>query len=128
MKLTTILMSVLAMVLLSFSGLAFAQVTEVGDSELIIGILAMVQGAKGLKTMAIVGVAIQALLLFTRHKWSNFLGKSKITIISVLSFAGIIIAGLAQGLGVSEIIGDGATLAAFQVFINQIFKQFSKEY
>jgi hypothetical protein len=121
-----ILVTLIALGSLLFTGVAFAQDGSIGDLELISGLIEMAKDLKGASTLVIVGTVIQAFILFSKHSWSNFLGKWKLVIVALASFAGIFITGKIQGLEMSAIIADSATLTAFQVLINQIFKQSKK--
>lgn len=123
MKFLVNLMITLLLSFTMFACVGFAQET-VGDLDLISGLLTMAKDLKGASTLVIVGTLIQAFILFSKHTWSNFLGKWKLVIVSLATFAGIFVTGKIQGLEMAQILTDSATLTAFQVLINQIFKQF----
>lgn len=110
---------------LTFATVAFAS-EQIGDIELISGLLELAKELKGAPTMVLVGGLIQAFLLFSKHSWSKLLGRYKLLLVSIASFAGIFVTGLAQGLTFAQIIGDGATLTAFQVLVHQVIKQVQK--
>lgn len=123
MKFLTNLTLTLLLSFIVFACVGYAQET-VDDLGLISGLLTMAKDLKGASTLVIVGTVIQAFILFSKHSWSNFLGKWKLVIVSLASFAGIFVTGKIQGLEFAQILTDSATLTAFQVLINQVFKQF----
>ena len=125
-KFNGMILSIIALSFMMFTGVAFAQDT-VGDLDLITGLINYAKELKGASTLVIVGTLIQAFILFSKHSWSNFLGKWKLVVVALASFAGIFITGKIQGLEMSAIITDSATLTAFQVLINQVFKQIKKQ-
>jgi hypothetical protein len=123
------LLTWITFICLSFMGFAIAQETgtePVGELGVISGLINIVKDLKGAETLVIIGGVIQAVLLIGRSTWSKFLGKSKLLIIALASFAGVIVTGLTQDLSWAEILADGGTLTAFQVLLNQVIKQFSK--
>lgn len=85
--------------------------------------LVLISGVGGMKGLALGLVVIQGLMLFFRSNLADFAGKWKLAIVAGLSFAFALVTGLAQGLPLMSVLLSGATLTAFQVFANQIWKQ-----
>jgi amino acid permease len=123
-RLTTLMTFTMVLLLAVFSTVVFAQDGSIGDLELISGLLTLVKESKGASTFVILGTVIQAFILFSRHRWSDFLGKYKLILVMLMSFVGIFITGKIQGLEFFQILKDSATLTAFQVLIHQLYKQF----
>lgn len=117
---------VFAAFMFTFLGLrVFAQ--EVGiiapSPEEITKFLALLAGIGGLKGAALAVVVIQGLMLFFRTNLADFAGKWKLLIVSGLSFVAAFVGILSTGAPWTTALVDGAVLAAFQVFANQIWKQ-----
>ncbi len=110
----------------TFLGLrVFAQEAEIvaPSPEEITKFLALLAGIGGLKGAALAVVVIQGLMLFFRTNLADFAGKWKLLIVSGLSFAAAFVGILSTGAPWTTAIVDGAVLAAFQVFANQVWKQ-----
>ena len=121
------LLTILFFTLVGFMSVAFAQVAPVGDLDLISGLINIVKELKGASTLVIIAGIIQAFLLFSRSAWSSILGKYKIAIIALVSFIGVLVTGLVQDSSWATILTDASTLTAFQVLLNQVFKQIGKK-
>lgn len=85
--------------------------------------LALLAGIGGLKGAALAVLVIQGLMLFFRTSLADFAGKWKLAVVSGLSFLAAFVGILATGVPWQNALFNGAVLAAFQVFANQIWKQ-----
>lgn len=86
--------------------------------------LAAIGGLKGAGTLAMVAVVIQGILLVVRLPQLPVPGKTKLLIVTGLTLVGGVIALKLQGLDWASVVLHSTTLAAFQVFLHQIYKQF----
>lgn len=80
--------------------------------------------SKGATTMAVVAGVLQLTMLFFKTSLSNFAGKYRLLILLFLTVAATITGLMSQGMTLAAALVNGATLAAVQVFIHQIYKQF----
>lgn len=87
-------------------------------------LLASLGGLKGMKALAIVMVILQGVMLFIRSKAGELLGKYRLLILYAGSLILAPIALISSGVGIGAAFIHANTLAAIQVFLNQIFKQF----
>jgi hypothetical protein len=121
-------------VLLFFSlpMICFAQdaLPEVPTQDFIGFLLLSIGGLKGAGTLAIVGTAVQILLKFLAtplcgQLFKNLSGAWKLTIVSFLSMVGGITSlMMTSNLTLGAALFHSATLTAFMVFANQVYKQF----
>lgn len=81
---------------------------------------------KGATTMAIIAGVVQLLMLFFRTSLSNFAGKWKLLIVSGLTVAATVVGLMSQGMTLLAALVNGATLAAVQVFVHQLWKQINE--
>lgn len=115
------------LVSLIFSPL-FAQVA--GDvlsepsSVEIMAFLAALGGLKGASSLAIAAAAVQAIMLLLRSSLGSFAGKFKLLIVLLLSVVSGVIALKLNGVELGAALLHSSTMASFQVFANQVYKQF----
>lgn len=81
-------------------------------------------GLKGAGTLAIVAVIVQGLSLVLKLPQMPVPGKTKLVIVTGLTFVGGVLALKLQGLDWASVVLHSTTLSAFQVFAHQIYKQF----
>src|SRR3954466_424795 len=87
-------------------------------------LFASLGGLAGMKALAIVAVVIQAMMLLVRSQAGELLGKYRFLIVYAGSMILAPIALISSGVSVGAAFVHANTLAAIQVFLNQIFKQF----
>ncbi len=124
--LKTISFLVLAFFSALFTVAAFASDGAVvpPSNEEIVALFTAIGGLKGAGALAIAAVVVQALLLAVRHSIGDFLGKYKLLAVYGLTMvAGVLSLHLA-GVELGAALVHSNTLAALQVFLNQIWKQF----
>lgn len=101
----------------------FAQIAEPTTQEIMSFITAL-GGLKGAGAFVIAGIVVQGLMLLFRSKLGDFAGKFKILVVYFLSIASGIIALKIAGVDIGAAFVHSNTLAALQVFLNQLYKQF----
>ena len=120
------MLSVLVCLLFAFAALAQGEVIVPPSGDELIKFLQSLGGLKGAGTAAIVVIVVQGLLLFFRSSFAKFAGISQILIVNGLTLIAGVIALKAQGMELSVALLHSQTIAAFQVFAHQVFKQVSK--
>lgn len=80
-------------------------------------------GLKGAGAMAIAAVVAQGLFLALRTKLGEYAGKFRFLAISFLTLVTGIVALKMTGLDWSSVLMHSTTLVAFQVFLNNAYKQ-----
>lgn len=111
--------------------LAFAQ-DQVSDLEFLQGLLSFIGGLKGAGTLAIVAGVVQLVMQLLKTPFLSKLlpsisGATKLLIVSGLSVVGGLLVLMSDGQSFLAALMHSTTLAALQVFANQIFQQFSKK-
>lgn len=106
---------------------AFGQDVQPPSGQEITQFLALLSGVGGLKGAALIALVIQGLMLFFRSGLANFAGKWRLAVVLGLSFVGSFVGVIATGKPWTAAILDGAVIAAFQVFANQMWKQFATD-
>ena len=106
----------------------FAQVAgdvlaEPSSAE-IMAFLAALGGLKGAGSLAIAAAVVQAIMLLLRSSLGSFAGKAKLTIVLLLSVVSGVIALKLNGVELGAALLHSSTMASFQVFLNQVYKQF----
>ncbi len=96
----------------------------VTDGEFWRAVLEFISGIKGATTIAVIGGLVQLLVKAVNSRFGDGLGKYKLLTVSLLSVVGVVVGLMAQGSPLSAALFSGATLAAFQVFAHQVYKQF----
>lgn len=94
------------------------------STEEIQALLVALGGLKGASALAIVAVVVQGLMLFFKTKLASFAGKFQLLVVMFLSLLGGVFALKMSGVDWGAAIIHSQTLAALQVFLHQIFKQF----
>lgn len=106
---------------------AFGQEVTPPSSNELMAFLGLLGGLGSLKGAALAMLIIQGLMLLFRSPLANFAGKWKLSIILGLSFFMAFVGVLASGKHWTQAIFDGAVISAFQVFANQMWKQFATD-
>lgn len=88
---------------------------------------ASIGGLKGASAMAIAVVVVQGLLLFFRSALARFAGIYQLLIVNGLTLIAGILGLKMSGVDWASAILHSQTLAALQVFANQIWKQYQKK-
>ncbi len=86
--------------------------------------IASIGGLKGLGALGIVAIIVQALMLLTKTAFANILGKWQLTLVYLFTLGGGIFVLKTTGLDWMSVFLHSTTLAALQVFVNQIIRQF----
>ncbi len=102
-----------------------SQELPVGD--LLKAVTESVTSWKGLGALGIAALVVQLLMLVFRTTLMNWAGKWKLVVVYVLSLAAGYMALMVAGASWSEALLHSQTLAAAQVFVNQLYKQFIKK-
>ena len=119
------LMTMTLMVL--WSGFCFAQgdTPELPTADWLMLLITAIGGMKGMSALGIAAAVAQLLLKFMATPLSKFAGKYKLLAITVLTMvAGVLGLMMASDVSFMAALMHSTTLAAFQVFVHQLWKQF----
>lgn len=108
--------------LLPFS--VFAQDLPPPSLDEIGQLLGSLGGLKGASALVIVGVVVQALMLVLRIPALKIADKYKLVAVALLSLVGGVVMLLKDGVPLGAALVHSSVLAAVQVFLHQIYKQF----
>lgn len=103
---------------------AFAADAPIPDSDFWTALLTFLGGVKGMTVMGIAVAVTQILMLFFSTSLSDFAGAYKLVIVTGLTVVATLLGNLVTGNSLVQALLNGATLAAIQVFIHQIYVQF----
>ncbi len=84
-------------------------------------------GLRGATALGIAVFVVQALLFFFRTKLAEFAGKWRLLVVAGLNLVFVLLALLAAGVPFLASLTHTSTALAFQVLLNQVFKQVKKE-
>lgn len=101
--------------------------TPLPDAEFWTLLLTLLGGIKGMGIQAVVVAVVQLVMVFFKTSLSDFAGKWKLTIVTGLTFAGTFLAAYFQSMDLIGALLSGAVLAALQVFVSQVIKQFTEK-
>ena len=87
-------------------------------------LVASLGGIKGASFVAVAVVVVQGLMLLLRSKLGEVAGKYRLLAVYLLTVAGSVFALRVAGVDLGAALLHSQTLAALQVFVNQIFRQF----
>lgn len=87
-------------------------------------LLASLGGLKGASFVAIAVVVVQGIMLLLRSKLGEMAGKYRLLIVYLLSVVGGVLALRIAGVDLGAALLHTQTLAALQVLVNQVIKQF----
>lgn len=90
-------------------------------------LLQSMNGSSGVTSMAVVALIVQALMLVVNSRYGNLAGKYRFTIMYALNALGGIAALKLQGVDTFTAMTHSNTMAAYQVMLNQAYKQFIKK-
>lgn len=108
-----------------FPVLALAGIDDVVPTEgWILELLQFITTAKGLGALAIGAGVTQLAMRLLQTPLANVAGKWRLTLVAALSVVGIVLGGMVTGLPFMGALLTAPALAAFQVLLNQIYKQF----
>lgn len=113
--------------------IVFAQeVGQITDLQFLEELLKFIGGLKGAGSLAIVAAVVQLVMYFIKAPFFSKLlpkltGAKKLLIVSGLSVAGGLLALMSDGQSFLAALMHSTTLAALQVFANQLLQQFSKK-
>lgn len=93
-------------------------------SDEIMSLLASLGGLKGASTLAIVAVVVQGLMLMLKSSIGKFAGAYQLLAVLLLTLAGGVVGLMIQGMDIGAALMHSSTLAAGQVLLHQIYKQF----
>lgn len=116
----------LAVLSLLFTIAAFAQTGVIvpPTNDEMGALLAALGGLKGASAVAIAVVVVQGLMLLLRTSLGEMAGKWRLLIVYLLSIVSVVLALKVSGVDLGAALVHANTLAALQVFLNQVFKQF----
>lgn len=114
----------IALLFVLFVGTAFGQEIVEPSAQEIMNFLAALGGVKGASSLAIAALVVQGLMLLFRSSVGNFIGKYKLLTVLGLSLVSGVIALKLNGVDIGAAIVHSSTMASFQVFLNQLYKQF----
>lgn len=122
MKISTLIILFLLMPLMLFA----QDVVDVISNEAFLkSLIDAVGSVKGASTLGVVLIAVQLIMQFLKTKWGGAAGKYRLLAITGLTLVGGVLAIMATSdvtFGVAII--SSANLAALQVFLHQLYKQF----
>jgi hypothetical protein len=113
-----------AALLVPVFALASEGAIEPPTGDELLALLNALGGLKGLGGLAIAAVAVQGAMLLLRTSAGELLGKYRLLAVYGLSIVSGVIALKIAGVELGAALVHANTLAAFQVFLNQVFKQF----
>lgn len=101
--------------------------TDLDPGDALKQLLAALGGLKGATALGIVGVVVQAIMLFFRTQLANFSGKWRLTIVVAANLLGGLLALKLTGISWSAALLHSNTFAAVQVLLHQVYKQFTEQ-
>lgn len=111
--------------ILMFPVLALAGIDDIFPTETwIMELMKFISTAKGLGTLAFAAGLTQLVMLLFQTPMAEMAGKWRLVIVSALSVIGVVLGALVTGMPIGQALLSGPALAALQVFINQVYKQF----
>lgn len=114
-----------AWVVVMFGAMAMAQeaIPPVSETD-IKAFLAALGGAQTLGTLGIVGLVVQAMMLFLKSSLGTITGKWQLILVLIFTFIGGAIGLKAGGMEWGSVLIHSSTIGAIQVLLHQIYKQF----
>lgn len=107
-----------------FAGFAFANEIVAPSVDEIAALVLSLGGLKGASALAITAVAVQGVMLMLRSKLGEVAGKFRLLAVYLLTVVGVVVSFRIAGLDLGAALVHAQTLAAAQVLINQVVKQF----
>lgn len=96
---------------------------EVTQAE-VAALFQSIGGLKGAGTLGVVAFVVQALMLGARSFLAGLLGKYKLLVVLLLTMVGGVLGLLTQGVELGAALVHSSTLAAAQVLLHQVYKEF----
>ena len=126
MKLKNLFSVLLTVLLFCFAGLAFAQAVDpaVSYDEFFAFLMKSLGGFKGAGALGTVALVVQLLMKLFQTQAGELLGKYKLLAVLGLTLVGGVITLKLTGVSWGASLLHSATLAAAQVLIHQLYKQF----
>lgn len=113
------------MVLFLFPLIVLAGIDDVVPTEQwVLQLVGFISSAKGLSVLALAAGATQLLMLLFQTPIGNLAGKWRLSLVALFSLAFVLIGALVSGMPIGVALFSAPVLAALQVFLNQIYKQF----
>lgn len=103
---------------------AAEEMPEVPVVEFIMAVISAIGGLKGATALAVAAAVVQLMMMFLKTPLAMFAAKYKLVAVYGLSIVSGIIALRIAGVALPAALVDASTLAAVQVFLHQIYKQF----
>ena len=91
---------------------------------LLLEVINFINSAAGMSVLAIAAGAAQLLIKIANSSIGDLAGKYKLLIVTGASVLATVFGGLAAGGSLFAVLFSGASIAALQVFIHQIYTQF----
>lgn len=105
--------------------MVFAQDSlPVPSSDELQALLVAIGGAKGAGALAVAALGVQAVMMLLRTGLGDLVGKYRLLIVYLLTVVSSVLALKMAGVGVGAALIHSQTIAAIQVFGNQVFRQF----
>jgi len=120
---------ILALAFLASSALCFATEelsTPITNVEFFVKLVGFLGGLSGITKLGIAAVAVQVAMLLLRGPLTNVAGVWRLTILTVLSWVGGILAQMSSGVPFMAAFTNAQTLAALQVWLHQAVTQVGK--
>jgi len=98
---------------------------EIATMEFMKALFASLGGLKGASSLGAAAMLVQLMMKFLKTPLGRKAGKYRLLAVSLMSMAaGVLALMLTSGMGLGAALMHGTTLAAFQVFAHQLWKQF----
>lgn len=91
-------------------------------SDFLMQLWNLLGGIKGASTLVIAWVVTQAVMMFFRTELAAFAGKYKLAIVLGLNVTVTVLGHMVAGLPVMAAVLNAGTIAALQVFVNELLK------
>lgn len=112
----------LAVTLLPILAFADDPTKPVDSSQFWVQLVAVLSGLKGISTIGAAVLLSQLVMTFFRTQFGDFAGIWKLVIVTGLSLLVTILGNLQSGMNFMAALFAGGTIAAVQVFVNEILK------
>lgn len=118
------LMFLFALPMLAFGQEAVDLSKELPIQDFVMSLVESIGGFKGASSLAIAAAVVQLVMKFFRTSLASFAGKYKLVIVYLLSVVSGVMSMKLAGVDLFAAFLHSNTLAAIQVFGNQVYKQF----
>lgn len=100
--------------------------TPVDTGAWLLSLVQWIISVKGAALLVIVVGAVQIVMQFFKTSFGSLAGKWRLSIVAFLSLVGVVVAGMSSGLTFLQAALAAPTIAAVQVFVHQLVKQFTE--